>query len=113
MYSAKVLSSDHLDLIHDVAFNWYGTHLATCSSDQTVKVSLDAPQLTLRIFRLSPVEGLDVGQAEELMVMRGLLEIPLRRRLESHLGASGVRAGQKYHVPSHSALGDALVRHDA
>ncbi len=38
MYSSKVVSSDHRDLIHDVAFNWYGTHLATCSSDQDVKV---------------------------------------------------------------------------
>lgn len=38
MYSAKVVESEHKDLIHDVAFNWYGTHMATRSSDQTVKV---------------------------------------------------------------------------
>lgn len=38
MYSAKVVACDHRDLIHDAAFNWYGNWLATCSSDQTIKV---------------------------------------------------------------------------
>jgi len=28
----------HDDLIHDVAFDFYGQRMATCSSDQTVKV---------------------------------------------------------------------------
>ncbi|KAH3903401.1 Seh1p SCDLUD_001036 [Saccharomycodes ludwigii] len=30
--------SGHEDLIHDVAYDFYGRHLATCSSDQHVKV---------------------------------------------------------------------------
>ncbi len=38
MYSSQVIPSEHRDLIHDVAFNWYGTHLATCSSDQTLRI---------------------------------------------------------------------------
>ena len=45
MYSSKVVSTDHRDLIHDVAFNFQGTQLATCSSDQTIKVG--------KSFRLS------------------------------------------------------------
>jgi len=40
MYSSTVIPSEHKDLIHDVAFNWYGTQLATCSSDQTVRIWL-------------------------------------------------------------------------
>ena len=40
MYSSAVIPSEHKDLIHDVAFNWYGTQLATCSSDQTVRIWL-------------------------------------------------------------------------
>lgn len=38
MYSSTVIPSEHKDLIHDVAFNWYGTQLATCSSDQTLRI---------------------------------------------------------------------------
>lgn len=38
MYCSKVLNSEHRDLIHDVAFNFHGTQLATCSADATVKV---------------------------------------------------------------------------
>jgi WD40 repeat protein len=29
---------DHDDFIHDLAFDWYGNRLATCSSDQKIKV---------------------------------------------------------------------------
>ena len=38
MYAAKEIASDHKDLIHDVAFDFHGRRMATCSSDQTVKV---------------------------------------------------------------------------
>ena len=37
-YECRRIKSDHRDLIHDVAFNLYGNQLATCSSDQTIKV---------------------------------------------------------------------------
>jgi hypothetical protein len=29
-----MIPGDHKDLIHDVAYDWYGRRLATCSSDQ-------------------------------------------------------------------------------
>lgn len=38
MYAARVIPSEHKDLIHDVSFDFYGTRMATCSSDQSVKV---------------------------------------------------------------------------
>jgi WD40 repeat protein len=40
MFAAKEIASDHKDLIHDVAFDFHGRRMATCSSDQTVKVWL-------------------------------------------------------------------------
>lgn len=44
MSKPKVITTEHKDLIHDVAFDYYGTRMATCSSDQTVRVwELDAP----------------------------------------------------------------------
>lgn len=38
MFVAKTIQADHKDLIHDVAYDFYGRRLASCSSDQTVKV---------------------------------------------------------------------------
>ncbi|XP_028392467.1 nucleoporin SEH1-like [Dendronephthya gigantea] len=38
MLAAKEIPSDHKDLIHDVSFDFHGRRMATCSSDQTVKV---------------------------------------------------------------------------
>ncbi|XP_022663105.1 nucleoporin SEH1-like isoform X2 [Varroa jacobsoni] len=35
---ARTIDADHADLIHDVAFDFYGRRLATCSSDQNVKI---------------------------------------------------------------------------
>lgn len=32
------LAHEHKDLIHDVAYDFYGRRLATCSSDQTIKI---------------------------------------------------------------------------
>ncbi|XP_074604760.1 nuclear pore complex protein Nup44A [Brevipalpus obovatus] len=37
-FLARKVNADHKDLIHDVAYDFYGTRLATCSSDQSVKV---------------------------------------------------------------------------
>ena len=39
MFEAKPISTDHKDLIHDVSYDFYGHRMATCSSDQSVKVS--------------------------------------------------------------------------
>ena len=38
MYTAKHIATDHKDLIHDVSYDFYGKRMATCSSDQSVKV---------------------------------------------------------------------------
>lgn len=38
MYVARSISADHKDLIHDVAFDFYGRRMATCSSDHSVQV---------------------------------------------------------------------------
>ncbi|CAL8147114.1 unnamed protein product [Orchesella dallaii] len=38
MFVARGVTSGHKDLIHDVAFDFYGTRMATCSSDQTVRI---------------------------------------------------------------------------
>ena len=34
----KSIKTEHKDLIHDVVYDFYGTRMATCSSDQCVKV---------------------------------------------------------------------------
>jgi len=38
MYVSKTIKAGHEDLIHDVAYNFYGNRMATCSSDQHVKI---------------------------------------------------------------------------
>ena len=46
MYQAKVIPTEHKDIIHDVSFDFYGRRMATCSSDHTVKVRLFVTLLT-------------------------------------------------------------------
>lgn len=43
MYEAHSINAEHKDLIHDVAYDYYGLRMASCSSDQTVKVSNRVP----------------------------------------------------------------------
>lgn len=38
MFVSRAFQANHEDLIHDVAFDFYGLRMATCSSDQKVKV---------------------------------------------------------------------------
>lgn len=38
MFVSRSINADHKDLIHDVAYDFYGRRMATCSSDQSVKV---------------------------------------------------------------------------
>ena len=40
MFKPKNIPTDHKDLIHDVAYNYHGRRMATCSSDQYVKVRI-------------------------------------------------------------------------
>jgi WD40 repeat protein len=37
-FKKLALNPEHEDLIHDVAYDFYGKRLATCSSDQKIKV---------------------------------------------------------------------------
>lgn len=39
MFEAHSINAEHKDLIHDIAYDFYGQRMATCSSDQIVKVS--------------------------------------------------------------------------
>lgn len=39
MFEAQEINAEHKDLIHDVAYDYYGRRMATCSSDQYVKVN--------------------------------------------------------------------------
>lgn len=38
MFEAHSINAEHKDLIHDIAYDFYGQRMATCSSDQFVKV---------------------------------------------------------------------------
>ncbi|GAB6030407.1 Nucleoporin SEH1 [Chamberlinius hualienensis] len=38
MFVTRSINADHKDLIHDVAYDFYGRRMATCSSDQSVKI---------------------------------------------------------------------------
>nr|CDS25588.1 nucleoporin seh1 A [Hymenolepis microstoma] len=38
MFASKSVHSYHADLIHDVAYDYYGQRMATCSSDQMIKI---------------------------------------------------------------------------
>ncbi|CAG9795474.1 unnamed protein product [Diatraea saccharalis] len=38
LFESQTISADHKDLIHDIAYDFYGERMATCSSDQYVKI---------------------------------------------------------------------------
>ena len=38
MFVSKAIPAEHKDLIHDVSYDFHGQRMATCSSDQVVKV---------------------------------------------------------------------------
>ncbi|CAH0401477.1 unnamed protein product [Chilo suppressalis] len=38
LFESQTIFADHKDLIHDVAYDFYGERMATCSSDQYVKI---------------------------------------------------------------------------
>lgn len=39
MFVARSIAADHKDLIHDVSYDFHGRRMATCSSDQSIKVN--------------------------------------------------------------------------
>jgi hypothetical protein len=48
----KFLPNIHKDFIHDTAFNFYGTRMATCSSDGYVRVSFIFDHILTHQFQL-------------------------------------------------------------
>ena len=38
MFVTKSIPAEHKDLIHEVSYDFHGSRMATCSSDQYVKV---------------------------------------------------------------------------
>ena len=52
MFTSKSIDAEHKDLIQDVAYDFHGKRMATCSCDQHVKVSASFS---------SPVPGLLVN----------------------------------------------------
>lgn len=40
MCDTQTIRPEHKDVIHDVVYDYYGQRMATCSSDQTVKVNI-------------------------------------------------------------------------
>ena len=42
MFTSKSIAAEHKDLIQDVAYDFHGKRMATCSCDQHVKVSCRA-----------------------------------------------------------------------
>ena len=40
MFVAREIPAEHKDLIHDVSYDFHGRRMATCSSDQSVKVRI-------------------------------------------------------------------------
>lgn len=49
MFVARSIAADHKDLIHDVSYDFHGRRMATCSSDQSVKVSVHHSLLMLAL----------------------------------------------------------------
>ena len=49
-YMVQKIDSEHKDLIHDVSFDFFGKRMATCSSDQSVKVCMR--QFSSTVFRI-------------------------------------------------------------
>jgi hypothetical protein len=47
MLEAQSINAEHKDLIHDVAYDFYGQRMATCSSDQFVKVKKGSHSISL------------------------------------------------------------------
>ena len=47
MFEAHTINAEHKDLIHDIAYDFYGERMATCSSDHFVKVNKQLFQLKL------------------------------------------------------------------
>lgn len=70
MFEPQEIRSEHKDVIHDVLYDYYGQRIATCSSDQTVKVwqknierlrQNSSDVLELRMIQLCIYSRVDLG----------------------------------------------------
>lgn len=52
LFESQTIFADHKDLIHDVAYDFYGERMATCSSDQYVKVWFVSKQNSANLLKI-------------------------------------------------------------
>lgn len=96
MFVTKQIESEHKDLIHDVSFDFYGKRMATCSSDQSVKVSFLLIFLRGSIQLVEEYE--DVGATSKYFINSYFLN------LESKLLFAGLGSGWRWRMEVHSKL---------
>lgn len=66
MFQARTINAEHKDLIHDVAYDFYGRRMATCSSDQSVKVKSSSQVLVQLIESIeSSSQVFDLDENDE------------------------------------------------
>lgn len=59
MFVARSIAADHKDLIHDVSYDFHGRRMATCSSDQSVKVTqINVVEVSLPVLALAVTASL-------------------------------------------------------
>jgi len=61
----KFLPNMHKDFIHDTAFNFYGTRMATCSSDGYIRVSF------LQVCFILNINNLKIRSTIYMMMIHG------------------------------------------
>ncbi len=83
MFGSHTINAQHKNLIHDVAYNYYGNCMVTCSSDQIVKVASDFVYFTslFIIFRQKISNILFKGVGHGHLYLLALLVIHLATAL--------------------------------
>ena len=77
MYQAKVIPTEHKDIIHDGSFDFYGRRMATCSSDHTVKVRLFVTLLTRISFCMDLILQTITSKLLPLVTFFGIVSFKL------------------------------------
>lgn len=100
MFEPQEIRSEHKDVIHDVLYDYYGQRIATCSSDQTVKVwqkniarlrQNGTDVLELRMIQLCIYFRVDLGSEwKRCMDCVGQLESAFRIRVAFIMGTSRI-----------------------
>ena len=93
MFENQAIHTEHKDVIHDVAYDYYGQRMATCSSDQFVKVSFNTCLSFFSAkFNLFFYSGLG-SKREWYMERDSIMESSFWFCLASVLGTSGIWPG--------------------